>query len=1056
MRQLRWILGARRLAILAASLWLISGWCGAATIRVHTSGDDSASGGTWAEAVRSVNRALELAAPGDEVWVAAGCYTNAVQMKAGVAIYGGFRGNETLLAERDRLANETILDGGGTNIVVRVESGGPETVVDGFTIQHGAGCGVRLYNSGAVISCNRIRWNMSSSGLAYGAGISVRNAGQGAMAVIRDNAILDNYAFDGGGVACIDASPHIAGNLIAWNTAVQNGGGISCWRDASPLIENNAIYGNTASWVWDGGAVPVGGGGVFATADDLDGRPHPTARSSPVIRNNVIAANGAANGGGVALIDANGGIPVVVNNTVAANSGSGILWGSSALAPIAPVLVNNVVAFNPWGLEQKTGTPTNAVIQNNCVFGNCIHSFGGDYRGLPNQTGIDGNIALDPQLASVRYGNLHLQPASPCRDAGRDLGADPGAKDIDGETRIQGSAVDIGADESSGIDWDARPRVIRVKTAGDDTRDGATWQTAKRTVAAALDAIRPTGGEVWVESGAYAGHFWLPAFVHLYGGFQGTETARGERTPALQPTILDGAGKPNVVVSGQGGFAVSTLDGFTVTGGGVYNGGTNYIKYGLGGKGGGILVSVSSPVITNNVIKRNSLAYDNTTNQFPSYGAGIACEQSYAVIGGNTIEENEILNDFDGSGGGIYCLRSMPLITANRIALNRAPYGPAIYAWGSTPLIVGNTIESNGMYVLMPVFFGATEGAISIHLADDALVDGNRISGNIAAAGAGLNFNAFRAGRIQNNLFAENHAYDPTAGGGMGGGLYVSVTTNAASAICVVNNTIVGNVASSLFQEMGGGIAFTLVPPATNLIIANNLIVSNSSGLFQTPTTPMPKPILSHNNVFNRNGNYLNVAPGLDDLNRPPQFADAAAGDYRLAAGSLDIDAAQPEFAPAEDLAGVMRPLDGDADGRAAADVGAFEFVHPSADTDGDGVPDWWETAMRLNPTESDAGADSDADGASNSNEFLAGTNPRDGRSVLALRVDRSDGGGVRLVWTGVVGRVYDLDRATRMGEMADWKVDQSGITGTGSELIREVASGTETAAYFRVRLVAP
>ncbi len=1042
-----------RVALLTAGLWLASGWCGGATLCVRTDGNDSATGATWAEAVQSVPRALDLAVSGDEVWVAAGTYTNAVVMKAGVALFGGFRGNETTRAERDRLTNETILDGGGTNIVVLVEAGGPETIVDGFTIQRGGGCGVRLFNSGAVISQNRIRWNMSSSSLAYGAGISVKNLGTSASASIRENVILDNYAFDGGGVACIDASPHITGNVIAWNTAVQNGGGISCWRDASPVIENNAIYGNTASWVLGGAAVPVGGGGVFATADDLDGRPHPTARSSPLIRNNVIAANGAANGGGIALIDANGGTPVVVNNTVVANSGSGILWGSSALVPIAPILVNNLVAFNPWGLEQMPGTPTNAVIENNCVFGNRVHSFGADYRGLPDRTGTAGNLSLDPELASPRFGNLHLQATSPCRDAGQDLGPTLGTADVDGENRLQGAAVDIGADESNGASWNVAPRVIRVKPAGDDAGDGASWLTAKRTVAAALDAIRPTGGEVWVASGTYAGHVWLPAFVHLYGGFSGTETARDERLPAVQRTILDGGGKPNVLLSGQGGFAVSTLDGFTVTGGGVYTGGTNYNKYGLGGKGGGILVSVSSPVITNNVITRNSLAYDNTTNQFPSYGAGIACELSYAVIGGNTIEENEILNDFDGSGAGVYCLQSMPLIIGNRIARNQAAYGPAVYAWASTPLIVGNTIESNSMYVVMPLYRGAAEGAISIHLADDALVEGNRITGNTASTGAGLYFSAFRAGRVENNLFVGNHAYDPTALGGMGGGLYVFVTTNATSTIRVANNTIVSNVASNLFQEMGGGIAFTLVPPATNLLLANNLIVSNSSGLYQTPTSPMPKPGLSHNNVFNRSTNYIGLAAGATDVSRAVPFQDALAGNYRLAGDAADIDAADSEHAPADDLAGVARPLDGDADGRAVADLGAYEFVHPTADTDEDGLPDSWEAAMHLDPTAADSGADPDDDGAPNAHEYAAGTDPRDSRSVLRLRVSSVSGGVTQLRWTGVVGRTYDVDRATQLGEAADWKVHQGDILGDGSELVVEVATEREATGFFRVRV---
>ena len=62
-------------------------------------------------------------------------------------------------------------------------------------------------------------------------------------------------------------------------------------RENIVFIANNILTGNTASWLLDM-PVPVGGGGIFATADDLDGRPHPTAVSAPVIRNNVLAANG--------------------------------------------------------------------------------------------------------------------------------------------------------------------------------------------------------------------------------------------------------------------------------------------------------------------------------------------------------------------------------------------------------------------------------------------------------------------------------------------------------------------------------------------------------------------------------------------------------------------------------------------------------------------------------------------------------------------------------------------------------------------------------------------
>ena len=78
---------------------------------------------------------------------------------------------------------------------------------------------------------------------------------------------------------------------------------LSEWRRYQLLAEfvsgiaNNTVTGNTASWLRDM-PVPVGGGGIFATADDLDGRPHPTAVSAPVIINNVVAANGGWLGGG--------------------------------------------------------------------------------------------------------------------------------------------------------------------------------------------------------------------------------------------------------------------------------------------------------------------------------------------------------------------------------------------------------------------------------------------------------------------------------------------------------------------------------------------------------------------------------------------------------------------------------------------------------------------------------------------------------------------------------------------------------------------------------------
>ena len=55
-------------------------------------------------------------------------------------------------------------------------------------------------------------------------------------------------------------------------------------------------------------------------------------------------------------------------------------------------------------------------------------------------------------------------------------------------------------------------------------------------------------------------------------------------------------------------------------------------------------------------------------------------------------------------------------------------------------------------------------------------------------------------------------------------------------------------------------------------------------------------------------------------------------------------------------------------------------------DTDGDGIPDAWETSHGLNPNSAaDAPLDPDGDGVSNYGEYLAGTDPHNASSVLRI-----------------------------------------------------------------------
>jgi hypothetical protein len=99
--------------------------------------------------------------------------------------------------------------------------------------------------------------------------------------------------------------------------------------------------------------------------------------------------------------------------------------------------------------------------------------------------------------------------------------------------------------------------------------------------------------------------------------------------------------------------------------------------------------------------------------------------------------------------------------------------------------------------------------------------------------------------------------------------------------------------------------------------------------------------------------------------------------DYRFLEGGLCVDAGTNDVPVSEDIEGTPRKLDGDGDGVAICDIGAFEFVSPSADSDADGMPDWWELLYGLDPNDAtDAEGDLDGDGISNLSEWLAGTIP--------------------------------------------------------------------------------
>jgi len=407
---------------------------------------------------------------------------------------------------------------------------------------------------------------------------------------------------------------------------------------------------------------------------------------SPLIRDNFIVGSPMD---GISCVP---GTPLVVNNTIVGNAAAGVVTGMSGNLPI---LVNNIIAYNRLGVYVAKGMPP--VARGNCIFGNAQMN----YAFMEDLTGVDGNISADPRLAFYEDGNLHIQPDSPCVDAGIEA-AEHGELDIDLLPRVMGARLDIGADESDGRRWTPAPvHVVRVSETGDDANDGTSWPKAKRTVQAAIDAIAMIGGEVWVAEGTYAGSnktpYWggirLPSYVRLYGGFSGTETGRDQRDWGRSPTILTNP-TPGYIVTAVSGNRTSRLDGFILMGSPA------------AGAAAGVQCNGASPVIANNVLT-------GLTNV--DAVSAITAGEGFPLVYNNAIVGNS------GGRWGVMSFSSAgSVISHNVIRANTTPGQRVLSLRGGS--VTNNLVEGNS----------TGPNSVVLDIQGDAAVAGNTIVGNSA------------------------------------------------------------------------------------------------------------------------------------------------------------------------------------------------------------------------------------------------------------------------------------------------------------------------------------
>lgn len=268
------------------------------------------------------------------------------------------------------------------------------------------------------------------------------------------------------------------------------------------------------------------------------------------------------------------------------------------------------------------------------------------------------------------------------------------------------------------------------------------------------------------------------------------------------------------------------------------------------------------------------------------------------------------------------------------ISGGRSRVGAGISVTGSTqPVIEGNVITGN-VAARDGSAFPAFGAGIAVGSGARPTITRNVIRGNEAqgdaqgllAYGGAIDVADDASAVVTNNTIDGNRTTDS------GGGISLGVT-GAATPLDITNNTIVGNEAGSGAPNSfsyGGGI---LVADGAQGSIRNNLIVQDvarfDGGGIQFFATGLQGITYTRNDF---DGNAPDQCGGLPSskcdggqLFLAAFFQDQAAKLYRLRSDGPVIDQGTASGAPAVDADGRARNADGDLDGTAAPDVGAFE-----------------------------------------------------------------------------------------------------------------------------------
>lgn len=121
-------------------------------------------------------------------------------------------------------------------------------------------------------------------------------------------------------------------------------------------------------------------------------------------------------------------------------------------------------------------------------------------------------------------------------------------------------------------------------------------------------------------------------------------------------------------------------------------------------------------------------------------------------------------------------------------------------------------------------------------------------------------------------------------------------------------------------------------------------------------------------------------------------------------------------------------------------------------DSDGDGMPNSWETQYGFNPNNpADANLDPDGDGATNLQEYQAGTHPLVAGSALRLTIENLGANTARLSFLAVSNHLYTIDFKNGLVDPV-WS-DLVSVSATPTNHFFTTNTFVSTNRFFRLRI---